>query len=120
MKEQLLKLEQVFTKAKGERVEFGLIDDVRKTFKEAEKLSAIAEGKGLSELRKVVVKVDNDFLQLSRKASEGLDLIDKAKKALKDLGVDKPKELQGFENVLKSYEKNAEYWIKELDAGQYR
>tara|TARA_Y100001963_G_scaffold46596_1_gene65653 strand:+ start:115 stop:477 length:363 start_codon:yes stop_codon:yes gene_type:complete len=120
MKEQLLKLEQVFTKAKGERVELGLIDDVRKTFKEAEKLSAIAEGKGLGELRKVVLKVDNDFLQLSRKASEGLDLIDKAKKALKDLGVDKPKELQGFENVLKVYEKNAEYWIKELDAGQYR
>jgi len=102
------------------KVELGLMDDIKKTFKEAEKLSAIAEGKGLSELRKVVVKVDNDFLQLLRKSSEGLDLIDKAEKALKDLGVDKPKELQGFENVLKSYEANAERWIKELDAGQYR
>tara|TARA_R100001530_G_scaffold49894_1_gene37230 strand:- start:214 stop:585 length:372 start_codon:yes stop_codon:yes gene_type:complete len=120
MKEQLLKLEQVFTKAKGVSVELGLMDDIKKTFKEAEKLSAIAEGKGLSELRKVVVKVDNDFLQLLRKSSEGLDLIDKAEKALKDLGVDKPKEIQGFENVLKSYEANAERWIKELDAGQYR
>ena len=28
MKEQLLKLQEVFTKAKGERVELGLVDDL--------------------------------------------------------------------------------------------
>ena len=119
--EQILNSLSKLIKSEGKvKVDLGLMDDIKKTFKEAEKLSAIAEGKGLSELRKVVVKVDNDFLQLLRKSSEGLDLIDKAEKALKDLGVDKPKEIQGFENVLKSYEANAERWIKELDAGQYR
>jgi len=104
MKEQLLKLEQVFTKAKGVSVELGLMDDIKKTFKEAEKLSAIAEGKGLSELRKVVVKVDNDFLQLLRKSSEGLDLIDKAEQAL-NLGYDNVRKFgRGFETAQASTE----------------
>ena len=35
MKEQLLKLQEVFAKAKGERVELGLIDDFEKQFEKA-------------------------------------------------------------------------------------
>ena len=103
-----------------QRIELGMMDDLNKIFKNAEKLSKEAEGKGLGQLRKIVVKVDNDFLQLSRIAADGLDLISQIEKQLKDLGVDKPKDLQGKENVLKSYEANAEYWIKQLNADQYR
>ena len=106
--------------SKVERVELGMVDDINKIYKDAQKLSAAAEGKGLNDLRKLTLKVENDFLQLSRKAEEGLELIQKAEKQLKELGVAKPKEIQGIENVLKSYENNAEDWIKRLGADQYR
>jgi hypothetical protein len=102
------------------KVELGLMDDIQKIYKDAQKLSSVAENKGLGNLRKTILKVENDFLQLLRKSSEGLDLIEKAEKQLKELGVNKPKELQGIENVLKSYENIAEDWIKRLGADQYR
>ena len=105
---------------KPKKVELGMVDDINKIYKDAQKLSAAAEGKGLNDLRKLTLKVENDFLQLSRKAEEGLELIQKAEKQLKELGVAKPKEIQGIENVLKSYENNAEDWIKRLGADQYR
>ena len=108
------------TELKAEKVELGLIDDINKIYKDAQKLSAEAEGKGLNDIRKITLKVENDFIQLSRKAEEGLELIQKADKQLKELGVAKPKEIQGIENVLKSYENNAEDWIKRLNADQYR
>jgi hypothetical protein len=120
-KDYEVKLNAILDKHKGvQKVELGLIDDLDKIFKDAQKLSSTAEGKGLADLRKVVLKVEGDFVKLLREASEGLDLIDKIEKSLKDLGLQKPKDIQGKENVLKSYEKNAEYWIKELNADQYR
>ena len=108
------------TELKAEKVELGLVDYINKIYKDAQKLSAEAEGKGLNDIRKITLKVENDFIQLSRKAEEGLELIQKADKQLKELGVAKPKEIQGIENVLKSYENNAEDWIKRLNADQYR
>ena len=120
-KDYEIKLNAILDKHKGvQKVELGLMDDLDKIFKNAQKLSSKAEGQGLSNLRKTVLKVEDDFLKLLREASEGLDLIDKIEKSLRDIGIDKPKELQGKENVLKVYERNAEEWIKELNADQYR
>ena len=103
-----------------QKVELGLMDDINKIYKDAQKLSSAAEGKGLNDIRKITLRVESDFIQLSRKAEEGLELIQKAEKQLKELGIAKPKEIQGIENVLKSYENNAEDWIKRLNADQYR
>ena len=96
------------------------MDDINKIYKDALKLRTEAEFKGLNDIRKITLRVESDFIQLSRKAEEGLKLIQKAEKQLKELGIAKPKEIQGIENVLKSYENNAEDWIKRLNADQYR
>jgi hypothetical protein len=101
---------------KPKKVELGMVDDINKIYKDAQKLSAAAEGKGLNDLRKLQQKLENDFLQLSRKAEEGLELIQKAEKQLKELGVAKPKEIQRIENVLKNYENTADDYIKMLGA----
>lgn len=125
-KTYLEKLEEITSKAKGVeleetvKVELGLMDDINKIYKDAQKLSSNAEGKGLSDVRKTIVRVDGEFMKLLRKSSEGIDLIEKVERELKELGVAKPKELQGIENVLRSYEANAEEWIKILNADQYR
>lgn len=108
------------TELKAEKIELGLMDDINKIYKDAQKLSSAAEGKGLNDIRKITLRVESDFIQLSRKAEEGLELIQKAEKQLKELGIAKPKEIQGIENVLKVYENNAEDWIKRLNADQYR
>ena len=125
-KTYLEKLEEITDNAKGVeleetvKVELGLMDDINKIYKDAQKLSSNAEGKGLSDVRKTIVRVDGEFMKLLRKSSEGIDLIEKVERELKELGVAKPKELQGIENVLRSYEANAEEWIKILNADQYR
>ena len=108
------------TELKAEKSELGLMDDINKIYKDALKLRTEAEFKGLNDIRKITLRVESDFIQLSRKAEEGLELIQKAEKQLKELGIAKPKEIQGMENVLKSYVNNAEDWIKRLNADQYR
>ena len=108
------------TELETHKVELGLIQDIEKIYKESQKLSQEAEGKGLGELRKVTLKVESDFLKLLRTSSEGIELIEKLKKSAKDLGIDLPKDVQGYENVLKAYEANAEDWIKMLDTKGYR
>jgi hypothetical protein len=125
-KTYLERLNEITNNAKGVeleetvKVELGLMDDINKIYKDAQKLSSNAEGKGLSDVRKTIVRVDGEFMKLLRKSSEGIDLIEKVERELKELGVAKPKELQGIENVLRSYEANAEEWIKILNADQYR
>ena len=119
-KDYEIKLNAILDKHGVQKVELGLMDDLDKIYKNAQKLSSKAEGQGLSNLRKTVLKVEDDFLKLLREASEGLDIIEKIEKGLRDIGIEKPKELQGKENVLKVYERNAEEWIKELNADQYR
>jgi hypothetical protein len=105
---------------KAEKVELASIADFDKMFKEAQKASAIAENNGLGKLRKIVLEVDNDFLKLLRVSSEAIDVAKKIEKQAKELGIDLGNEISGKVNVLKGYENTAEYWIKELNAGQYR
>ena len=103
---------------KPKKVELGLMDDLDKLHKEASKLSSEANGSGLSAVRKAIQKADKDFTQLSRKSEEGIDKAEKFIKAAKELGVD-TKQVQGFLNNFKSWENDADYWIKQLNADQY-
>ena len=107
-------------KSKLEKLELSKITDFNKLFEDASKQIQVAEGKGLQNLRKVVLDVESDFLKLSRFVSEALSLAEEIEESAKDLGIDLGNEIQGKVNVLKSADARAEYWIKELNADQYR
>ena len=106
--------------SKVKKVELASIQDFNKLFKDAEKQITIAEGKSLADVRKAVIKADTEFLKLSRIVSEALDMSEKIEKAAKELGIDLGNEIQGKVNVLKGADDRAEYWVKELNADQFR
>jgi hypothetical protein len=103
-----------------QKVKLASLQDFDKLFKDAEKQIGVAEGKSLGDVRKAVVKADSEFLKLSRIVSEALDMAEKIEKAAKELGIDLGNEIQGKVNVLKGADDRAEYWVKELNADQYR
>jgi predicted S18 family serine protease len=103
----------------NQRVELALIDDLRKAKTEVQNLSAKANGKGLEDVAKAVMKADNSFMQLLRASENAIEIAEKFIAAAKELGVD-DKEAQGLINMAKVTENDAEYWIKELNASQYR
>tara|TARA_Y100001938_G_scaffold100026_1_gene136744 strand:- start:202 stop:549 length:348 start_codon:yes stop_codon:yes gene_type:complete len=85
MKEQLLKLQEVFAKAKGERVELGLIDDFEKQFEKA--LKDNTAEKLIDNLRKAEVGFEKVIKEFDKAKKLGINLI----KSAKDLGIDLPK-----------------------------
>ena len=103
-----------------QKVELSLMADFNKLFEDAKKQDNLAEGKGLQNLRKVVLDVESDFLKLSRIVGEALEMAEKIEKSAKDLGIDLGNEVKGKVNVLKSCDQASEYWVKELNADQYR
>ena len=105
--------------SKVERIELGMMDDIVSKVKEARKFMEVAEGKGLSSLKSTILKVENDFIKGYRASSDGIDLIEKIEKQLKELGVATPSELKGYDNLLKSWQNIADKWIDQLNAGQY-
>tara|TARA_R100000152_G_C6709313_1_gene137206 strand:+ start:169 stop:669 length:501 start_codon:yes stop_codon:yes gene_type:complete len=109
-----------FNLSKVEKIELASIKDFDKLFKDAEKQIGVAEGKGLSDVQKAVMRADTEFLKLSRMVGEALEMSEKLIKVGKELGIDLTGELQGRINVLKSADATAEYWVKELNADQYR
>ena len=106
--------------SKAKKIELASLQDFDKLFKDAEKQIGVAEGKSLGDVRKAVVKADSEFLKLSRIVSEALDMAEKIEKAAKELGIDLGNEIKGKVNVLKGADDRAEYWVKELNADQYR
>jgi hypothetical protein len=101
-----------------ERVELALVDDLRKSENELKQLSKEASGDGLSQVRKAVLKADRSFMDLLKASNNAIEIADKFISAAKELGVDS-KEAQGIQNLAKSLQADAEYWIKELNASQY-
>tara|TARA_R110000824_G_scaffold51324_3_gene143248 strand:- start:5 stop:352 length:348 start_codon:yes stop_codon:yes gene_type:complete len=85
MKEQLLKLQEVFTKAKGVSVELGAIDDFEKQFEKA--LKDNTAEKLIDNLRKAEVGFEKVIKEFDKAKKLGINLI----KSAKDLGVDLPK-----------------------------
>jgi hypothetical protein len=105
---------------KSEKIELGAMDDIVSKVKEARKFMEIAEGKGLSSLKSTILKVENDFIKGFRASSDGIELIEKIEKQLKELGVDMPSELKGYDNLFRSWQNISDKWIDQLNADQYR
>ena len=105
MKEQLLKLQEVFTKAKGISIELGLIDEVKDRISHSNKImqdmgkaqnqmeAAIKRNKAVTETAETQIKIQKSLLA-------------EVTKALSDLGVkQEPKELKDLRTTNKSLEK---------------
>lgn len=105
---------------KAEKIELAAMDDIVSKVKEARKFMEIAEGKGLSSLKSTILKVENDFIKGFRASSDGIELIEKIEKQLKELGVDMPSELKGYDNLFRSWQNISDKWIDQLNADQYR
>lgn len=105
---------------KSDKIELGAMDDIVSKVKEARKFMEIAEGKGLSSLKSTILKVESDFIKGFRASSDGIELIEKIEKQLKELGVDMPSELKGYDNLLRSWQNISDKWIDQLNADQYR
>ena len=105
MKEQLLKLEQVFAKAKGERVELGLMQDVLSLYDKIEKFKDDMDSQ-LSKAKMSAVKVDAEIKNFNKLAGN-------IEKAAKDLGIPvKDMNLQKLYNNIKDWTKDATAVIK--------
>ena len=85
MQEQILKLQEVFAKARGISIELGMIDDFEKQFEKA--LKDNTAEKLIDNLRKAEVGFEKVIKEFAKAHKIGIDLI----KAAKDLGVDLPK-----------------------------
>tara|TARA_R110000751_G_scaffold298855_1_gene409053 strand:+ start:298 stop:684 length:387 start_codon:yes stop_codon:yes gene_type:complete len=107
------------TELKAEKIELGAMDDIVSKVKEARKFMEIAEGKGLTSLKSTILKVENDFIKGFRASSDGIELIEKIEKQLKELGVDMPSELKGYDNLFRSWQSISDKWIDQLNADQY-
>jgi len=105
---------------KSEKIELAAMGDIVSKVKEARKFMEIAEGKGLSSLKSTILKVENDFIKGFRASSDGIELIEKIEKQLKELGVDMPSELKGYDNLFRSWQNISDKWIDQLNADQYR
>tara|TARA_R110000824_G_C14970726_1_gene653048 strand:+ start:372 stop:734 length:363 start_codon:yes stop_codon:yes gene_type:complete len=109
MKEQILKLQEVFTKAKGERIELGLVDDIEKiygeVFNRATKLDKYKNNviSGIKEFKLQVVKAKND-------SALGLKKVDEFKKAAKELGIDMPSKMKSLEKEFETMLKALKDW----------
>ena len=118
-KEKALKLiNEYLAKQEPQKVELALVDDLRKAENKIKQLSKEANGDGLSQVRKAVLKADRSFMDLLRASDDAIEIADKFIAAAKELGIDS-KEAQGIKNLAAALQNDAEYWIKELNASQY-
>jgi predicted nucleic acid-binding Zn-ribbon protein len=112
MKEQILKLQEVFAKAKGVRVELGLVDDLKKDVQNAKSKVESAE-----RLHKAAEKDNN---QLNKLNSEWIDLKAKAQRVAKlvkefmDLGKSQIKEANADLSKSKKNAEKVEQSLKDL------
>ena len=96
MKEQILKLEQVFTKAKGVSVELGLVDDLKDLIKRG------------SSIEKKLAGQITSYNGLLRAGGEFKKKYSTFIKAAKELGVPVPTELKKLEEIADGFEKKGE------------
>tara|TARA_R100001530_G_C4243723_1_gene135990 strand:+ start:263 stop:607 length:345 start_codon:yes stop_codon:yes gene_type:complete len=105
MKEQLLKLQEVFAKAKGISIELGLIDEVKDRISSSDKIMELM-GKTQNQYAKAIkmVKAHTEMGKTQVKIQKSL--LAEVTKALSDLGVkQEPKELKDLRTTNKSLEK---------------
>ena len=108
MKEQILKLEQVFAKAKGERVELGLVDDLKKYSQGLNKYQTEGDGlvkrgnRLLSELKETQTAIYKWSDVGESIANDLSSELVKVEKAAKDLGIN-PSSIKEIENANKAF-----------------
>ena len=114
MKEQLLKLQEVFTKAKGVSIELGLVEDLDKINSEVFKKSTSLYNEMLK-ASNTLKSVSKEYKTLAKKWKEAINVGSKLEKALKDLGIDMPSEskktitsLKNFSSAVEQNAKNSE------------
>ena len=114
MKEQLLKLQEVFTKAKGVSIELGLVDDLDKINSEVFKKSTSLYNEMLK-ASNTLKSVSKEYKTLAKKWKEAINVGSKLEKAVKDLGIDMPSEskktitsLKNFSSAVEQNSKNSE------------
>ena len=126
MKEQLLKLQKVFAKAKGVSIELGLVDDLKKGTGELDAI--IKEANGIeSEMRSSgkklaqtvsktnsLLKKGNKMLNKGYKVTDaGKDLIAKVEKGTKELGLN-AKDIPAFSEFEKK-RSSGYYAVKSIE-----
>lgn len=120
MKEQLLKLQEVFTKAKGVSIELGLADDVEKLTQQAKDLfpdlnrdidgikvqekNIVTENKLLTKREAVLAKAEETHTKYRRLLDKSIDTRDTAEREFKE-----------SKSVLKSSKESIDFLTKRLD-----
>ena len=94
------------TELKAERVELGLIDDIKGMFKDTDKEVSKAEGSWGNVLNSAK-KVNDAYNKVVERADKTLKAIDLAEKQLKELGVKMPSELKGQKKIVENHIINA-------------
>ena len=135
MKEQLLKLQEIFTKAKGEKVELGSLKELQKQItgmKSALKYvdNRVDEGnkylKELEKYRQFSLSVYSKLIKLNPKMHEkAQEILDRFSKAAKDLGVDvggvsEVKEIKKLIGETESQMKRTQTLIKKFESKGFK
>ena len=94
------------TELKAEKVELGLIDDIKGMFQDTDKEVSKAEGSWTAVLNSAK-KVNDAYNKVVERADKTLKAIDLAEKQLKELGVKTPSELKGQKKIVENHIINA-------------
>ena len=100
MKEQLLKLEQVFTKAKGVSIELGLIDDADKLADIQLDRLGLIENNG-EKMLKLAETIEGQGKSAVKDFRKGQELIKRLEEGAKNLGV-KANTIKGWKDLKKA------------------
>ena len=108
MKEQILKLQEVFSKAKGERVELGSIAELKKAEKRIEEEFKFMDGNKkifLKEIKASRLSIWVDADQAEKSLNRNIHpLLNKFSKAAKELGF-KAEDVPEYNKVIKQRDK---------------
>jgi len=123
MKEQILKLQEVFAKAKGERVDLGLVDDVEKLIKSYEKQRKDLDKEltnwyeNIFKINKQFSGVKNTYLKFNKIVDELSKNTALLKKSAKELGI-KENDIPAYKNGIAAQKRAADMTLEFLDANK--
>jgi hypothetical protein len=109
MKEQLLKLQEVFAKAKGERVELAKIDDIEEMISQGY-LSDLVE-EALDDATVLITKArDIVKFDMTDAYTEAEGMLNELEADIKALGIDAPAEVKTLRKNLNDLDKEIDKW----------
>ena len=116
LREQIEKeiTDKVMTKLASERVELGLIDDLKKVYNKALSFQKNAN-KRAANMRSEKAALQGDVAEIFDSISLLDKDIEKVKSMAKDLGISTPKEVVAYEKFIKDSEQKANKYIKDFN-----